>query len=246
MKEQIIQWFQGNRDYNEGLELLKANSRNAQLILFLSRGCNKATSEKLLWELHKIGGVPEKWCYNKPVTNNVTVVTKKSPQIKKELRAIKNGEKILTPLKELPKIIQDIIREKGELIRKRAVCHSEMGEIIGNTNKDKSQRKKLREDIDNHTSRINEIVDIVALYDRKGILPSDKIEEQKKESISIEISKENDVDKFELMKMRNSLRSQVSKAKNKIENSKGEKKKIAEEKFTLLEKELNEIEQQFL
>ena len=37
MKEQIIQWFQGNRDYNEGLELLKANSRNAQLILFLSR-----------------------------------------------------------------------------------------------------------------------------------------------------------------------------------------------------------------
>jgi len=246
-KEEIKAWFDGNRDYNEGVELFQKFASNKSLLRFFSRGISAASTGKLVWELHKIAGLPESICYAGIVTSSGSTERKIKPRDlhkRPEAPAIIKSEpaKKVIAYADLPTIIKKMITEKGEKIRERAVCHKEMGDITGNTPKENKKRETLRNTIKTCTDRINELTDAIALYDSKKIIPEEKTESIKDKAIDQQNEIKETEDKAELLQKRSNLRSRVSKAKAKVLEAKGQKKKDAQEKLTTLEQELTEIE----
>lgn len=237
MKQQIIDWFNGSRDYKEGFELFKQYSSKIKVIKVLSKGFTKFNAEKLTWELHKLAGLPESVCSAMPVTNGESVDISKKSLVKKELRKEKKAERVIAPKQDLPLIIQQLIREKGELQRKRAAAHMEMGEIEGNSPKAKTDRKQLKEEVEQCTKRLDEVTHIIAQYDSKGILP---VDDSQKPIVNQNAG--TGETEAELLKKRVNIRSRLSKARSSVENTKGAKQKEYKAKVIELETELAEVD----
>lgn len=242
MKEEIKAWFASERNFTEGVKLYEKYGSNKILLRLFNRGHNKHIAEKLTWELHKLGDIAENQCYSKSVSLEevkTKKVVKSTAKTTKTLKTPVIDNNKITEFKDLPKIIKDLLTEKGILIRERAVKHKEMGDITGNSPAEKKARESLRNIIAENTSRIDIISEAVTNYDANKIIPDDSIL-----NTAAPKEKEKPTDKASLMQQRSNLRSQVSKLKKKVAEFKGPKKKEYQVKLDKVEKELESIESQ--
>lgn len=65
MKKQIAQWFENGCDYYDGVSLYNRYGKSKNLKKHFVKGENPHKLEKLKWELHKVGNLPESVVYQK-------------------------------------------------------------------------------------------------------------------------------------------------------------------------------------
>lgn len=232
MKTKIEEWFNGDQNYQKGLDLLREAGIRGTKVKRLDRGESKLNKEKLAWELCEAAKLPR------------TILS----QVKLDVAdtrvsaAVAKGKNAATTFNTVePEIITKIKVKISELTNLRAQTHNELTAIgKKNDTSSKEKRKELIDKIAEITAQIDFLYEAKETFFREKKLPNENIFEVHDEKVQTD---NTTLSAIELMKQKNNLKSQISKAKKKIELAKNkDQKKAAVEKYDGLVLELQQIE----
>jgi len=234
MKTKIENWFKGNQNYQQGLALLiDAGFTKGKVLKNLQRGESKTNKEKLAWELCEIVKLDR---------SIITQVNTNVPDNRVSTAAGKRvgvaGKSPNEPIE--PPIITAIKTKLAEFTKLRGQMHSEMA-ALGKSNESSiiQKRQELIEKMDEINSEYDRLYEEKEKFFREKILPAANVLEKPQPAAP----KGNaELSPVELMRRQNSLRSQISKAKDKLKKASKADKKEAQEKLDKLTSELDEIE----
>ena len=226
----IVNWFNSERDYNEGVALYNLFSKNKALSRWFRGEENKQRREKLAWELHKIAGLPEKVCYDKAAVSDFF-----------SIRETEKPEHKLHSKKPQP--ILDLIKEKSKLSMDRDKTHRQMADMPdANDYESTKKRQELCELIEKQTARIQEIHVILDHYDATGEINTNVKPVDPPAPPPDRIIKEGENPDNKLRRITN-LRSNRSKAEKKLKDMPdGPKKEKLQKKLADIVRELKELE----
>jgi hypothetical protein len=234
MKTKIENWFKGDQNYQQGVALLiEAGFTKGKVLKNLQRGESKTNKEKLAWELCEIVKLDR---------SIITQVNTKVPDNRVSTAAGKRigvtGKGPNEPIE--PPIITAIKTKLAEFTKLRGQMHSEMA-ALGKSNESSiiQKRQELIEKIDEINAEYDRLYEEKEKFFREKILPAANVLEKPQPAAP----KGNaELSPVELMRRQNSLRSQISKAKDKLKKASKADKKEAQEKLDKLTSELDEIE----
>jgi hypothetical protein len=227
LKKQINDWLKAGKDYDEGLLLLSRNSKNKAMVRILSMNPNPNKADKLLYELLKLADLGKEYIKRsklikasitakKQVINKRTIVIKKGKQISKPVKV--SGElKYDKTFNKLPLIVQELIKQKGKLFRKREDLHEKLTEINDNKPESIKIRKATGDLIEYFSERIEAIYQIELKFKETGALPPEDILVWNEDFVAKSKSQFPDFNKMtdiELTNRRTNLRSYLTKEEN--------------------------------
>jgi hypothetical protein len=233
MKTKIENWFKGNQNYHQGVALLIERIHKRQGVEKPSARRKQNQQRKLAWELCEIVKLDR---------SILTQVNTNVPDNRVSTAAGKRaGVTAKGPNEPIePPIITAIKTKLAEFSKLRGQLHTEMA-ALGKSNDAAimAKRQELIEKIDEINAEYDRLYEEKEKFFREKILPAENVLEKPKQ----EAPKGNaELTPVELMKRQNSLRSQISKAKDKLKKASKADKKEAQEKLTNLTSELAEIE----
>lgn len=237
---EISSWLNSERNYEDGVYLYDRYGRNQQLKR-LFPGRKERYADKLAYELGKLIGIGFKTEDAAPVAlqniETIGAVAENTP----------------VPAGSYPAIINRVIAEYSRLYNERSMLKNQQNAVPDeNTQENIAKRKKLIDQIDSLSVRMEILYQAKKAYLESGVIPSeDKLFPAKAPLIqSLE-----ELPKDKLMQMRNNLRSQITRIKNQLEYQSSKKakelnpmpecpkRKELEQRITDREKELAEIEE---
>lgn len=233
MKAKIEKWFNGDQNYQQGIALLiEAGFTKGKVLKNLHRGESKSNKEKLAWELCEIVKLDRSIVSQ--VNTNVPDQRVSTAAGKKGGSAKSAGEPIEPP------IITAIKKKLAEIGNLRAQVHNEIAQLgMSNSPEIVAKREEGMQKIDELNVEYDRLYEAKEKFFREKVLPTEAIFEAPKP----DAPKTNDqLSPVELMKRQNSLRSQISKAKEKVKKAPKADKKEAQEKLDKLTAELEQID----
>ena len=265
VKTEVREWLK-SKNYENGISLLSKYSKNKTLIRFLSRNQTATKEDKLLYELMKLGGLKEGYAKKSGLiavdkAGRVPVVKQHSIEVKSPAsftgtRSISKLPKPV-PFNKLPLIVQEVIKQKGDLYRKREVLHTNFGSVPENNEPQNiAIRASIASKIDHISKRIDVLFKAESGFIDKGIIPAEDIliwsEEPEAESEVI-ISDFKDLSDLQLRQKLTNLRTYTTKNdnlllyQNKADNSEenpmpsGPKRDALEKKNSKMKSQIEEI-----
>lgn len=203
------EWLNSDRDYKKGCDVYEHHGTNINLKNFFKRPFSEYNFKKLVSELESLSGGPE--TIIKVETNFVKISKKEKQEI---------------DFNQLPSELKLLHTEKGKLYKEAQYCHSRLDLLT--TDHERFEHAKV---IVQNFKGIDERWKKLDYWaEHHQLLPEVKRE------IELKISEIKDVAK--LMKMRNNLRSNISKAKGKPH--KADKLKIWEAQLQEVYKQLGD------
>lgn len=233
MKTKIEKWFNGDQNYQQGIALLiEAGFTKGKVLKNLHRGESKSNKEKLAWELCEIVKLDRSIVSQ--VNTNVPDQRVSTAAGKKGGTAKSAGEPIEPP------IITSIKKKLAEIGNLRAQVHNEIAQLgMSNSPEIVAKREEGMQKIDELNVEYDRLYEAKEKFFREKVLPTEAVFEAPKP----DAPKTNDqLSPVELMKRQNSLRSQISKAKEKVKKAPKADKKEAQEKLDKLTAELEQID----
>lgn len=234
MKTKIEKWFNGDQNYQQGIALLiEAGFTKGKVLKNLQRGESKTNKEKLAWELCEIVKLDR---------SIITQVNSNVPDNRVSTAAGKRGAATGKGSNELiePPIITAIKSKLAEFSKLRGQLHTEMA-ALGKSNEAAimAKRQELIEKMDEINSEYDRLYEEKEKFFREKILPAANVLEKPQPAAP----KGNaELSPVELMRRQNSLRSQISKAKEKVKKAPKADKKEAQEKLDKLTAELEQVD----
>lgn len=234
MKSKIENWFTGDQNYQQGVALLvEAGFTKGKILKNLQRGESKTNKEKLAWELCEIAKLDRsmiKKVNTNVADNRVSLVGGKRVGVAGAGRLVE------------PPIITRIKEKLSEFYKLRAQLHNEMAALgLSNDAEVVTKREEFAQKIEELTAEIDRLFAAKEKFFREKILPTEAVFEAPGSASG---SGGSEMTEVEAIKRRNSLRSQITKAKNKLNNEdlSAKKKKAAQEKLNSLTAQLLEVE----
>lgn len=231
MKSKIENWFAGDQNYQSGVSLLiEAGFTKGKILKNLQRGESKTNKEKLAWELCEIAKLDR------------SLIKKVNTNVADNRVSLVGGKRAGNSGPVEPPIITAIKTKLAEISNLRAQMHNEMAALgLSNDAHVVAKRKEFVQKIDELTTEYERLFTAKEKFFREKILPTEAIFDAPGSSSGSGGSEMSEVD---AIKRRNSLRSQITKAKNKLNNEdlSEKKKKAAQEKLNSLTAELKEVE----
>lgn len=231
MKTEIENWFAGAQNYQKGIDLLiKTGKVRGSKLKCLQRGESRSNKEKLAWELCEAVKLPRS--ITKSVNTNVT-------DTRVSAMAVKNGGSKTTIE---PPIITKIKEKIAGLSNLRGQIHDEMSSLgLENNDDTVARRAELLLKITEITNEFNRLFEIKESFFKTKIVPADSV----LNAVEKEAEAAGSKSIVELMKSKNNLRSQLTKAKNKIAAAKNKADKAAAtEKYDRIALDLQHVEDQ--
>lgn len=233
MKTKIEEWFNGDQNYQEGITLLIGSGfTKGKVLKNLQRGESKTNKEKLAWELCEIAKLDR------------SIILKVNSNVADQRVSTAAGKKGGAPTGKKepiePPIITDIKKKLAEIGSLRAHIHNDMAALgMSNEPEIMAKREEFLKKIDELTAEYDRLYEAKEKFFREKVLPTAAIFETPKP----EGTKTNEqLTPVELIKRQNSLRSQLSKAKEKVKKASRADKAEAQQKVDKISDELKEID----
>jgi len=213
IKIRIKEWFDGPRDYSEGLNLLKEVSKKGTVLGKLSKGETKTRREKLEYELKHFLGLK---VILPPVPSSVKttlVITSKlgsTPNIEAKLRfSLIPKEKSID---DYPEEVKKLINEWSPLYMNRSKNQKKLIELGEENTPDViAKRAKLIEKIHEASDRMEVLYEAFKTFETSGKLPENFAPAEKKKAITGSLSIED------LKKEKKNLQASLVKDRNMLE-----------------------------
>jgi hypothetical protein len=181
LKKEIIDWFNGPQDYQEGILLLQEVTKKQKVLgKLIKRGDSKAATEKLKWELNKIAGftkipAPTMKVKMKVVKKAAAAADKakktktEAPDNKFKLSLI--GDKSID---SYPDTVKRLVNEYSALYLERGVSHKALTKLgDGNDEKTVSSRKVLIDEIALKSDRMEILNEAFEEFEKDGTTPDE-------------------------------------------------------------------------
>lgn len=272
LKREIIDWFNGPQDYQEGILLLQEVTKKQKVLgKLIKRGDSRAATEKLKWELNKVAGLKKI-----PAPTEKKEITKAAPgkkgkgsagkekkeKIKEEIPAEKVKLSLIgdKPIDSYPDSVKRLVNEYSGLYLERGISHRELV-ALGESNEAEvvESRRVLIEKIKVTSDRMELLNEAFEEYEKDGTLPEEeKLWPEKKEEETGGSGTKNlegiNIEKLTILKK--NIQSSVTKDRNlllyqtktkgKKENPmpKGPKRTTLEKRIAKKETEIVKINQQ--
>jgi hypothetical protein len=174
IKEQIINWFNGPQDYDQGVALLQEISHKNKVIgKLIRRGGTKGSFEKLVWELNKTAGMKNIPAPQKGKTKD------KSKKIKVKGETSIQGEDGPTKLKynligdkdldSYPPEVNRLVKEYSSLYMQRGKKHAAIKRLPEDNSKETiAARVILIEEIKKMSDRMEVLNSAFQGYEKEG------------------------------------------------------------------------------
>jgi hypothetical protein len=254
IKEQIIDWFNGPQDYDQGVDLLQEVSRKNKVIKKLSRrGETRDSVEKLIYELNKVAGfkqIPERKAAAAQKTSKAKSVkpedndTRKSDEKEQKFNLIGDED-----INSYPPEVNRLVKEYSSLYMERGKKHNDFKKIgDGNDQVSIDNRKSIIDEIKRLSDRMEILYESFQSFEIDGkqvdadsLWPADPGKTLVVQSVSID----------ELKTMKKNLQSSLTKDRNlllygnKTQPKNGKEKPMpTSPKRTILEKRVLKKEQE--
>jgi cell fate (sporulation/competence/biofilm development) regulator YlbF (YheA/YmcA/DUF963 family) len=227
--QEIKDWLEGSRDYQEGVDLLAKHHLNKILCRNLTRnGESETNHEILVYELSKlIGGFDEFAHKAKRATEAVKKLSESISQASES-----NSPAPEIKLDNLPKEIEEIILIQGKLFNKKAVLSNSLVDLPESATD--ADRKQIVDQIVTLTEEYNRLADLKTEWQKTGKIPEIEVKPKLDEST-----------KVQLLQERNNLRSNLTKTRKNLEKYQAQPAKVVKyrEKEAQITARLNEIEE---
>jgi hypothetical protein len=229
IRKQIIKWFNGPQDYDQGIELLQRISRKSRVLGKLARrGETKTSFEKLTYELNKVAGlkkipVPKAKMEAGLIKIPLPPLKPDQPEELKVAKPIK--EKTTNPSMnlagkvkgDLSPVMQRVVKENSALCMQRGKKHKALTSLPDDNSKEAmDERVKLMNDIEKMTSRIEVLFIAWEEYNKRGVDPDpDELwpEEGEKQEEKISI---DSMDIEQLKREKKNLQASLAKDRNML------------------------------
>ena len=220
--EEIIAWFNSERDYYKGLDILSRYSSKRKLLAKLQqKGHTKQFYEKVTYELWKFTTLPETVRFKKvmaTINKKVAKVPSAAPTKAPRKKVVKKIDKT-----GIPQVVKDIIAELKVLYNKRALAHKKLQDMPDDNMPTRiRQREEIVKAIQPLSARIENLFNLKEDYFLKGIIPKmpqDDNSDKKGKNY-------DDLSVTQKVKKLNSFRVMLSQSKNKLQNMHDGPKKI--------------------
>ncbi|MCD4681115.1 MAG: hypothetical protein K8S00_12090 [Bacteroidales bacterium] len=207
---EILTWFESERDFYQGLEILSRYTSKFRLTSKLKKkGPSKNSHEKLTYELWKFTTLPEEVRYKEvDIKTSSAAPGTSSPQTSHTKQTKRDP-------KEIPQVIKDILTEYKDLYNKKTKAHKKLHEIPhDNLPGHMDQRRELAEQITEWSARMEILYPLKEDYFNNGIVPDTK--EINGDNPDDSENKYKDLSDVKKVKKLNSFRTQLSKVKKAI------------------------------
>lgn len=205
MKE-IIKWLKSKKqDYSKGVLLFAKAGKNKNLINYFNHGESETRKAKLVYELSKIAEMP---------VPEVVPVKTSSNQPTAKMQIV---ETTRTPFNKLPLIVQEVIKQKGNLFSEREQLHESLKAVPQNNNKaNKDSRAIISRKIDHISKRIDELYAAQKVYEENNKLPDESILNWNKlpAKPTPKVMNHKKLSDIELKNRQTNLRGNITKTKN--------------------------------
>jgi hypothetical protein len=175
IKEQIIDWFNGPQDYNQGIALLQEVSKKNKVIgKLIRRGDTRDSFEKLVWELNKVAGLKKIPASQVDKTKDKSIKTKektaqtprqetdKSTKLKYNLIGDKD-------IDSYPPEVNRLVKEYSSLYMQRGKKHAALKRLgDGNDQETVTARQPLIADIKKMSDRMEVPNSAFQGYEKEG------------------------------------------------------------------------------
>jgi len=186
IKDEVLSWLRAGQPYEEGVDLYAKHCNNATLLKNFQRKDTESRKEKLAYKLVMKAGLPEKFIHAKPsdlpgykATSKQSAPPKKETTPAQPQKQSKNKSDGKPMFRDLPKEVQLMIVERGEIQKERAAIHAQINDVPKqDTRANNAKRKALGEKVDQLTGRINELKAKIDAYEKKLTLPAEKAPEK--------------------------------------------------------------------
>lgn len=258
VKEQIINWFNGPQDYDQGIALLQKVCRKNKIIeKLIKRGGAKGSFEKLIWELNKVAGLKKIPQPQEIIINDKSKKTKVEEKISpQEGNAPEKTKYNLIGDKDIdsyPPEVNRLVKEYSSLYMQRGQNHSVLKKIgDGNELVTIDTRKPIIDAIKIMSDRMEVLNEAFRSYEKDGKLIEVAVlwPEVKTEETSLQITGPPDtID--ELKTQKKNIQSSITKDRNlltyggKTKPKDGKEKPVpAGPKRTTLEKRIAKKEKE--
>jgi hypothetical protein len=186
IKSEIIAWFNGPQDFDEGILLLKRVSKKDKVLgKLIKRGESRSSFEKLVWELNKTAGLKKIPVPTAKVESKIVKVETEVPAAG-EKKAVKRTEKKKGSSDEktkysligdreistFPDVIQKLVRENSTLYMQRGKKHAELVRL-GESNDAEviEKRTGLVDKIKEISDRLEVLYGKWKEFEEKGVVP---------------------------------------------------------------------------
>ena len=177
-RQEVIDWFNGTQDYNQGVSLLERVSKKARILgNMMLRGESKSTREKLIWELNKIAQLKR---IPVPAKQNILKTqserNKSAPQYESIPQEVNfnliKGEDIET----YPPVVKRLVHEYSDLYMLRGKNHRFMTKV-GTENDAESidARQVFITEIARLSARLEILNGFFENFKKDGIVPDESI-----------------------------------------------------------------------
>ena len=232
IKNQINNWFKGDRNYKKGLSLLKeAGFSQRGLLKTLERGETKDNKQHLAFQLFKISDHKDpKICKaqkdEKIIIPPADGVVKENPPADGSSPFVNHDEIELSFEDGTPEaiLLAQIVEKQKSHYNKRAQAHKEMTDL-GDSNEAEivANRQEFLAIIEHHTSFVNYLHNVKQQWKESGIMPKESVLIWEPEELIPETKSDIIVDNIPEVDLQSELakvRSRLSKyAKNMKELS---------------------------
>jgi hypothetical protein len=219
IKEQIIDWFNGPQDFETGVSLLEQVSKKDKVLgKLVRRGENKASFDKLVWELNKVARL-------KTIPEKDLTKLKKAPKFQKVKESVSEESEDKTRIslikgKELgsyPPEVQKLVNEYSSLYMERGKKHSALKKTGDGNNKEAvDSRKLILVEIAKLSERMEILFEAFNNYEKNGIkiISSVLWPEPDSQAAAAGINPELSID--ELKTLKKNIQSSITKDKNML------------------------------
>jgi hypothetical protein len=264
IKEQIIDWFNGPQDYDQGVDLLQeVSNKNKVIKKLLRRGETRDSLEKLVYELNKIAGfkkIPERKAAAAKKTSKTKPVKTEKPGSGKideqEQKFNLIGDK---DIDSYPPETNRLVKEYSSLYNERGKKHGELKKLgDGNDQETIDKRKTFIDEIKTLSDRMEVLYKAFIDFEENGTPVNPEIlwpegDQQSEQKDQVQTGSIED-----LKTLKKNLQSSLTKDRNlllygiktqpKNGNGKpmaaGPKRTILEKRVVKKEKEITVIDQQ--
>ena len=174
LRSEVIDWFNGSQDYEQGIMLLeKVSTKNKVLSKLMRRGETTSSKEKLQWELNKIARLPRIPAPVKGVAFKLQMPSQSkfaAPQAE-----VISPEPKLNLLKGksidiYPPDVQKLVREYSSLFMERGKLHAELKKVgDGNDAEKVEARRVIIEEISKISARLEKMFEFFDKYEKEGV-----------------------------------------------------------------------------
>jgi len=229
IKNEIVRWFNGPQDYNEGLRLLeKVSKKNKVISKLVRKGSTRSSVEKLTWELNKIAGLKTIPQARKPVYIKskipVIKVAKQDPEQEPNIIFNLIGK---NDIDDYPSAVRRLVREYSGKYMLRGKKHAELRRITEDNDPETvAKRKNLIDDIRVISDRLEMLYEAFKAYEDSGSVDVESVwpEDFKKPEAP---KKKLSVDELKILKK--NIQSSITKDRNLLLYGKKTKDKDGKE-----------------